>query len=260
MSTANEIYEQAQLLSDYLLFHYGTEAQILPERFGSALDGVRASLGFPVRCVERLIDKPPGGAVVDNAYDLGCAVGRSSFELARHAGEVTGIDLSAAFIGAAKQMREQGSVTTEILLEGAITERVTLKAPAAPEDARISFEVGDAVTRAETLPPAELVFAANLLCRLPTPARFLEAMARLVAPGGQLLLITPFTWLESFTPKDAWPSDPEGRPMPGEAWIADRLSEGFTLEHAEDLPFLIREHQRKFQWTIAHGMRWRRRS
>ena len=53
----------------------------------------------------------------------------------------------------------------------------------------------------EDLGSFDLVHAANLLCRLPNPQAFLDRLNELVAPGGQLLLTTPFTWLEDFTPK-----------------------------------------------------------
>lgn len=259
MTDQGDVYEQPQLLSEYMLFHYGTEAQILPERFGAHVEGVRPALDFPVRCVERLIGREGNGRTLATAYDLGCAVGRSTFELARHAEKVTGYDLSAQFIDAAGRIRDEGQATVTIPTEGAFREKVTLRAPELAEGSEIAFEVGDAVALAETLPPADLVLAANLLCRLPTPARFLDALPRLIKPGGQLLLVTPLTWLDAFTPRDAWPMTEHGQPMDSEAWIEARLGKAFALEHSEDLPFLIREHRRKFQWTIAHGMRWRRR-
>ena len=51
------VYEQPQALSEYLLFHYGSEAQVLPASLGAEVEGVKGALDFPLRCVERLIDK-----------------------------------------------------------------------------------------------------------------------------------------------------------------------------------------------------------
>jgi hypothetical protein len=31
---------------------------------------------------------------------------------------------------------------------------------------------------------------------------------------------------------------------------------GFTLRTTEEMPFVIREHARKFQWGCAHGSAW----
>ena len=43
-------------------------------------------------------------------------------------------------------------------------------------------------------------------------------------------------------------------------WLQSELGQAFTLEHSADLPFLIREHARKYQWSVALGTRWRRRA
>ena len=248
-----DVYETPQTLSEYLLFHYGTETQILPYDFGP-----RTALNFPVRCVRNLIGDSPHGC--DLAYDLGCAVGRSTFELGSYARKVRGYDLSHAFINAASSLLDRGSLAIDVPIEGERTERMEVRVPHVPSSSDIGFEVGDAVDLAERLPPADVVLAANLLCRLPTPGRFLAAMSRLVKPGGQLLLVTPFTWLDSFTPRQEWPRDAAGQAVPGTAWIKGSLGADFALEHSEDMPFLIREHARKFQWTVSFGARWRRRS
>jgi len=252
-----DVYENPQTLSEYLLFHYGADHQLLPYDFGP-----KTALNFPVRCVRDLIDGvavSDGGQVVDRAYDLGCAVGRSTFELGHFARYVRGYDLSSAFIGTANSLRDRGRLETDVTVEGERTERIDVRAPEVPVHADIGFDVGDAVDLAETLPPADIVLAANLVCRLPTPEAFLASMARLVKPGGQLLLVTPFTWLEAFTPRSAWPRSTTGEAIPGAAWIKEVLGQDFVLEYAKDMPFLIREHVRKFQWTVSYGARWRRR-
>lgn len=33
----------------------------------------------------------------------------------------------------------------------------------------------------------------------------------------------------------------------------------FELVEERDLPFLIREHRRKFQWGVSHALVWRRK-
>jgi hypothetical protein len=37
------------------------------------------------------------------------------------------------------------------------------------------------------------------------------------------------------------------------------LEPHFELKTSKDLPFLIREHARKYQWSMAWGTRWVRR-
>ncbi|MGH8046742.1 MAG: methyltransferase type 12, partial [Chthoniobacterales bacterium] len=63
---------------------------------------------------------------------------------------------------------------------------------------------------------------------------------------------------EEFTPKSNWIG---ATPETGRSFDALRqlLEPHFELEHTADLPFLIREHSRKFQYSVAIGSRWRRR-
>lgn len=238
-------YESERLLAEYLLFHYGEPEEVLPWA-----GGPRDALDFAVRSVARLL--PEDGRSYRRALDLGCAVGRSSFELARHADAVLGIDFSASFIAAALRLRDEGSVPFRRHDEGRRFTGLTARRPGTADPARVSFEVGDAQDLRADVGTFDLVHAANLICRLPQPGRLFDRLPRLVQPDGILLLTTPCTWLGEFTPPENWP---EGATLD---WIAASLAPHFTLEFTLDLPFLIRETARKYQWTVAQGSRWRR--
>ena len=54
------------------------------------------------------------------ALDLGCAVGRASFELAKHFDFVSGVDFSARFIRIAHQLQEKGVTHYQLTEEGEI--------------------------------------------------------------------------------------------------------------------------------------------
>jgi hypothetical protein len=73
-----------------------------------------------------------------------------------------------------------------------------------------------------------------------------------VKPGGELVLTTPCTWLEEFTPPGNWPAEGTF------AWLQSELAGDFELVAEHDEPFLIRETARKFQWTVAMLTRWKR--
>jgi SAM-dependent methyltransferase len=104
----------------------------------------------------------------------------------------------------------------------------------------------------------DVVLGANLICRLPDPRKFLARLPSLVKPGGQLLLATPFSWLEEFTPREHWLGGRRDSPSSFEV-LSQVLQSDFDLETTTNLPFLIREHSRKFQYGISFGSRWRRR-
>mgnify|MGYP002398695755 CR=1 FL=1 len=243
-------YESPKLLAEYLLLHYGGAEDVL-----DGMPGPADAVGFPTRLVRELLAPVSDDAI---ALDLGCAVGGSSFELARSCRRVIGIDFSQSFIDAANHLRETGEHPFRRSIEGDIDEPAVARVPADIVRTRVVFQRGDACDLDPGLGAFHVVLAANLLCRLPDPIRLIERLPSLVEPGGQLLLTTPFTWLEEFTPREKWIG---GTAAGGRSFDALRalLEPHFTLESVCDLPFLIREHARKFQYGVACGSRWRRR-
>ena len=243
-------YESDKLVAEYLFFHYAEEDEVC--------DGHPVpleALNFPVRVVTELADPE---RVPRTALDLGCAVGRSSFELARIAQSVIGIDFSSAFIRSAETLKREGRLDCHVIVEGERTVPFTARVPSGIDISRVSFETGDATALRADLGSFDLVLAANLLCRLPEPAKFLRRLPGLVSPGGQLLLTTPFSWLPEYTAPEHWIG---GRPASGPSWdaLCKSLEPHFELQLSKDLPFLIREHSRKFQYGVPLGSRWIRR-
>jgi hypothetical protein len=84
----------------------------------------------------------------------------------------------------------------------------------------------------------------------------------LVRPGGLLVVTTPGTWREAFTPKGAWLGGVErdGVHVATLDGLRAALGDEFELLHAEDVPFVIREHARKFEYVVAQGTVWRRQA
>ena len=239
-----EIYETARSLGEYLLFHYGSEEEQFPWP-----DGPKDALDFARRSVEELIDPSTS---IGQALDLGCAVGKSSFVLANISGQVLGVDYSESFIGAAESLMQSGSLSYQYHEEGSRWEDASVKIADLPSN--LSFEVGDACNLRKDLGHFDVVHAANLLCRLPDPLSLLDRLPDLVNPGGHLILTTPFTWLEEFTSPEKWLEEGDSASA-----LKNILEEHFDLEMEKNLPFLIREHRRKFQYSLALGMRWKRK-
>lgn len=245
-------YESSRGVGEYLLLHYGTAAQISPR-----IPPPLGSIDFPARCVQALLDpaRLPAGA---SALEAGCAVGRAAFELAAHVSHVRAFDYSRAFIDTARRLAAGGTIDAAVAEEGdrSVVHAFTVP-PHLPRE-RVHFETGDAQSFDPGGETFDVVLAANLLCRLPDPSAFLARVPGWIRPGGQLLLTTPCTWLDEYTPRAAWIGGTAASST-RDALLA-RLSEHFTFDLEVDLPFLIREHARKFQWSIAWGSRWIRRA
>jgi putative 4-mercaptohistidine N1-methyltranferase len=246
-------YESDRAVAEYLLFHYGTEEELL-----HSSGGPDDALEFPRRCAALLGPLPEGA----RALDLGCAVGRGAFELARlpHVAETVGVDYSRAFVAAAERMRKQGTLSLSVADEGELKRDLLVFRPADLDPARVRFVQGDAHAPDPAWGTFDAVLAANLLDRLADPARFLAALPALVRPGGQLLLTSPYTWSEEYTPRAKWLGGfvRDGVAIRTGAALAAALAPSFELISRTDLPFLIQEHARKFQWSVAEATLWRR--
>ncbi|TAE73335.1 MAG: methyltransferase domain-containing protein [Verrucomicrobia bacterium] len=238
-------YESDRLLAEYLLFHYGSPAEILPV---TAPAGMRDALDFAVRTTRHF---SPGE--VERSLDLGCAVGRSTYELSRHSRETIGIDFSQNFVRAAAALAA-APLAYRRLDEAHHHTDLDAKLPQGLPVGSVSFECGDAMDLRPDLGDFDRVHAANLLCRLPDPCRLLARLPHLVRPEGELVLATPCTWLGEFTPPANWP------PHSTLEWLVENLGHHFELLDTGEEPFLIRETARKFQWTSSLLSVWKRKN
>jgi len=243
-------YEQPALLAQYLHFHYASAQDYLP--WAGAPTG---ALDFPRRCAELLLGELGGGKGARVA-ELGCAVGRAAFELSAAAEFVEALDYSHAFIGASVRLQQEGELAYRFGLEGGRAADFTARLPAAARPGRVRFVQGDACAPPEAWAGFDGVLLANLLCRLPAPSACLGELSRLVRPGGVALITTPCSWSEDYTSREAWLCR-EGTTLEG---IGALLAREFSLRRAFDMPMLIREHARKYQWTVVQASVWERRA
>ncbi len=240
-------YETDALAAQYCDAHYG------PGHFGVP--------NFPKACAEICLEltrgRPRG-----HALDLGCAVGRASFELARGFERVTGLDFSSRFFRLAARMQEEGGLRYALPEEGEVVSYHELDLAAlglAEVRERVSFFQADACNLPEKFTGYDLVLAANLIDRLYSPRRFLDAIRERLNPGGLLVIASPYSWDEEYTAKDQWLGGyrEAGEPV----WSIDGLSRELLpyfnpLGEPRDVPFVIRETRRKFQHSIAQLTVW----
>jgi 5-histidylcysteine sulfoxide synthase/putative 4-mercaptohistidine N1-methyltranferase len=243
-------YENDKMLSEYAEFHYGDEYFGVPN-FSKALADIALSL---------MVDKPKG-----KALDIGCAVGRASFELAKQFDHVTGIDFSARLINLGVQLQEQGVIRYSIADHGDIrlykeSQLVSLGLDDVAD--KVEFLQGDACNLKSHFTGYDFILAANLIDRLYDPKLFLGNIHQRLNTGGLLMLASPYTWLEEHTEKEKWLG---GYKKDGENYttfdaLKDVLSEHFELVRGpESVPFVIRETTRKFQHTLSELTVWQRK-
>ena len=249
VTEGSKLYETDVLVTQYLDFHYGPEALGVPN--------------FPRACAGEVLPLLPADRR-RRCLDIGCSVGRSALEFARAFEHVDAIDFSARFIQSGVRLQEGGEIHYEVPTEGELTvaRSVSLEKLGLGElRTHVAFMQGDACNLKSLYTGYDLVFAGNLVDRLYDPGMFLDSIGDRVLPGGLLVITSPYTWLEEYTPKSKWLG---GRREHGEALttfagIARALDGGFDLVHRTDVPFVIRETARKHQHSIADLTVWRRR-
>ena len=242
-------YETDSDLAQYAEFHYGAEYFNVPN-FAKAV--AEFALGF-------MNNKPKL-----TALDLGCATGRSSFELARHFNHVTGIDFSARFINLGVQLAKTGTIRYTLTDEGELVfyKEFNLASCGLHEVAnKVDFIQGDACNLKSIYTGYDLIIAANLIDRLYNPHKFIHSIHERLHIGGLLVITSPYTWLENHTPRENWLGGfkRDGENVSTLAELKRLLAAHFNLVQSPvDIAFVIRETSHKFQHSLAQATVWER--
>jgi putative 4-mercaptohistidine N1-methyltranferase len=124
---------------------------------------------------------------------------------------------------------------------------------------RVAFHQGDACDLPSQFAGYDLVLAANLIDRLYQPSLFLETIHERINELGLLVIASPYTWLEEYTPREHWVG---GFKKNGEDFstfdgLREMLAPHFRLLFEPwSLPFVIRETRNKFQHSFSELTVW----
>jgi SAM-dependent methyltransferase/uncharacterized protein YbaR (Trm112 family) len=242
-----------QHVSNYAWDHYGEfdpQAASSTERAGSIV-GVLDALWPHVGAL-------PEGPLLE----IGCSAGRVAFELAARTQRlVLGADLHQAKLRVAQRVLRERRVRFPLRRVGVVYDRREFDVAFA-ESERVDFWSLDAAR-----PPfADASFAAivalNVLDSTHAPLELLRSCARLLKPGGALVLACPYDWAPSAAPLDAWFGGHSQRgPLAGaseavlrSALAADEALASLKLEREVDgLEWRVRLHERSVMHYRLHG-------
>lgn len=245
----NNVYETDEQISQYCEFHYGEENFCVKN--------------FPKTSVEVL--KPYlADTKKAKALDLGCSVGRSSFELGKIFDEVLGIDFSANFINVGIKLKKYDSLTYKIATEGELFDEKTVSLKDFELDEikdKVTFMQGDACNLKDIYTGYDLIFCSNLIDRLYYPQKFLDDIPKRVNNNGLLVILSPYTWLEDYTPKENWLGGyiKDNKEIKTLDTLKNNLQDSFELIDTIDVPFVIKETARKHQYTISQMSIWKKK-
>ena len=182
-----------QHLSSYASGHYGDLDPGEPK-------GPRPSILGLLDQGLALAGPPDQGPILD----AGCAVGRSTFELAERCDRlVLGIDLNFSMLQVAARAMRAGEIRHPLRRVGLVYDERAFRV-SFPRAEAVDFWVADAAN----LPFPDGVFSLavglNLLDCLPSPLEHLLSLARVLAPGARAILSTPYDWSPAATPVEGW--------------------------------------------------------
>jgi SAM-dependent methyltransferase len=195
-----------------------------------------------------------GSAGAGLAFDVGTSVGRGAAELALLYPYAVGVDRSfRAILAARRHLLGAPSPLTEYLLE---TEKGNWEARALPP-AKPAGNLDFVVASGGALPAgagnASCVAALNVLCAVREPVALLDDFARVLEPGGLLLVSSPF-WSD--------PSEAGETPLAtgGPEYLRTALAPGFEITREEDgVPWLLRVAKRRWDVYLCHCLTATRR-
>ncbi len=139
------------------------------------------------------------------AIDIGCSVGRLSFELSKTHTHVIGLDTSLSFIRKARQLLFDKALEFDLIVEGNITENRSCKLNPDYTYETIEFIVADAMA----LPFRSNLFSTaasvNILEKVSHPLQHLKEVNRILEKElATFLFSDPFSWDEAVSSPDLW--------------------------------------------------------
>ena len=255
-------YETDALLNQYMLFHYGSAQENQDTEISKRVGHPQVDAFIPATV--ELVNRFASGR--GKVLDLGCAVGRASFDLSKTFKEVIGLDYSQAFVDAAKRMQELGRVDYVRHESGRFNSTLSASLEDSVDPKRVSFVRGDAAELRATdlaangqMSGFDAALLSNLLCRLPDPAVCLRQFVEdesLLNPGGVLVIVSPNSWMAQYTAEENFLDGQSNEVALAKIGV---ILEGFELLHEGDLPFMIREHRRKYEYVVSQVSVWRKR-
>ena len=245
ISRDKSYYEESETVSSYLWSHYA-------DTFGDP----EANDIFSV--FSRIL---PEFSSADLALDLGCAVGRFTFEISRKCGFCIGLDSSTSFIEAARRLAADNEINITLKTEGSLQEEKTITLPLAWDREKVEFIVADVL--AAPFPQAlfSQVTSLNLLDKVGDPMKHLRQVNRLAKQSeAWFLFADPFSWSKEYSPEEAWLGGRTEGAFAGRGIdnVRDLLTDeagpiqpAWSIQQAGRLPWKIRNHRNHYEMIFS---------
>jgi SAM-dependent methyltransferase len=194
-----------QHLSSYAWDHYNDlNPNKIPDEFPIALpsgSSIVDCLEAGLQLIESHSDAPKiGGPVID----IGCSVGRTTFELAGKCQTLTlGIDVNFSMLRLAHKVLREGIVQYPLKRIGIVYDRQEFKAEFANSEL-VDFWACDALALPFTENSFGFATGFNVFDSVTSPRDLLVSIGHALKPAASALLATPYDWSPAATPLETW--------------------------------------------------------
>jgi len=193
--------------------------------------------------------------------DLGCSVGRTSFELAGFFQHLDAVDFSARYIQHGVKMQQGKSVRYVMESEGELIDfkEVNLTKFDLSDDCKnINFSQGDACNLKAVFKNYDVILAQHILENSYDPALFLASIARRLNDNGLLILASDYRYNTDKTQQEKWLGGIKvnGENLTGFEGLSLKLSKEFDLLEQQEIPRILKTNQRNFTVSQSHITVW----
>jgi 5-histidylcysteine sulfoxide synthase/putative 4-mercaptohistidine N1-methyltranferase len=195
--------------------------------------------------------------------DLGCRVGRVSFELAPHFDWVDAVDFSARYIQHGVKAQQGDPIRYIMTVEGDIVDYIetTLSALQLAPQSNILFSQGDPCNLKAIFTDYDVVIAQQIIERSYQPKLFLQLIADRIKTGGLLILVSDYQVDPNVTDKEHWIGGLKvnGENMTVFDGISQQLSPKFTLVGQDEVTQLTQLNKHNYQVKQLQLSIWQKR-
>jgi hypothetical protein len=143
-----------------------------------------------------------GDPKIDKALEVGCCVGRGTFQLAEQTCALTlGIDVSPLFLRKALQVQKTGKATYDLRRSGLLYERQEIPFKSANSQ-NVDFWAADAMALPFADQSIAFISALNVIDCVPSPVAMLQEVVR--TTNRFAAICSPWDWTGSVTPEENW--------------------------------------------------------
>jgi len=215
------------------------------------------------RMVNKYLDKYQISS--SKILDLGCSVGRCSFELAQSFDQVEAVDFSAGVIQHGVQLKTGHRVRYVTENQGDIVDfnEIALNLlNLGQHSSNVKFFQGDASNLKEVFKGYDVILAQHVLEKTYHPAQFLKNLAQRLNDQGLLIIVSDYQFTDQVSDKSKWLSGVKvnGENVCGLDGLLPLLADDFNLVEQQDLTRVLKENLRNFKVSQCQLTVWQMKS